>query len=346
MRLARFVPRLILLLGSALGLTACSEEGPADLRWEINFKCTSDARRTDSVRVRVLRDACGGTDQAYDTTLMSGQAGPEKVIEPGDYNLEVTALNDLEVPVAYACKPQRFPAEHLEIWLTTDACDREVAAMDSGLSFIKDADVEEESEDAEIVTPPPDDAAVPENCGVNPGKCACSTFGGRSYLMCPDSVSWTEARKRCKALGTDLAVIDSPEENAHIVAKAGGMTRWMGAHDRGDNGVGTSLGPACDATCRKPINAAEGTWKWIDPVGGGESGATFCTLSTETNQCPASVGKYANWAAGEPNNVHEKKCQYPADECAEGEDCAAIGGSGTWQDAECKVSLPFVCETR
>jgi hypothetical protein len=350
MRLARFVPFLVFLLISALGLTACSEEGgPADLRWEINFKCTGDAARTDHVRVRVLRDGCGGMDPAYDTMLTSGQMGPEQVLSPGDYTLEVTALTSAEVPIAFTCQEQVLPAERLEIWLTTDACDREIAAMDAGLPFVRDAGSDDDDSTDEI--PLVDASVCPaggcvDGCKIDPGPCSCSEFNGHTYLTCPAAKSWAEARKACKGLGTDLAVIETGQENAHIAAKGGGMTSWIGANDRGEDGTGTGLLTGCDATCRKPIGAAEGTWKWVDTAGGKETGPAFCALSLETNQCPANSGTYANWGAGEPNNTHTEKCIYPADPCAEGEDCGAITNGGTWQDLECKASLPYICETR
>lgn len=355
--LARFVPRLAFSLISALGLAACSGEGgPADLRWEINFKCTTDATLTDHVHVQVLRDGCGGSDEAYDTMLLSGETGPEQVLPPGEYTLQVTALSADDIPLAFACKDQELPARRLEIWLASDSCSREIAEMDAGeMGRVLDAGADEDDDSTDEV-PLIDASVCPEGgcqdgCKIDPGPCACSEFNGHSYLMCSGATTWAEARKACKALGTDLALIDSHEENSHIAAQASGMTSWIGANDRGDDGKSFSLipGPGCDPGCRRPPQGDEGIWKWVDTAAGKEAGPSFCSFDTKINQCPSSNGKYANWGAGEPNNtVPADQCggYYPSEPCNEGEDCGAMANGGSWQDLDCKASLPYVCETR
>src|SRR3954447_2888191 len=93
MRLARVVSSLLLVLFSAWVLAPCSGDGPADLRWDIDFKCPGEGARADSILVRVLRDGCGGTDPAYTASLTRGMPGPGEIVSPGDYYLEVTALD-------------------------------------------------------------------------------------------------------------------------------------------------------------------------------------------------------------------------------------------------------------
>ncbi len=357
--MTRFVPLLALSFISALGSAACSVEGgPADLRWEINFKCTADATLTDHVHVRVLRDGCGGKDAAYDTMLTSGEAGPAEVLQPGNYTLEVTAWTSDRVPLAFTCKDQALPAKRLEIWLSSERCEQQTMEMDAGKTpVVPDAASEEEDDrdDNTDETPIVDAAVCPDGgcqdgCKIDPGPCMCSEFDGKTYLMCPETKSWSEARKACKGLGTDLAVIDSHAENAHIAAQTSGKTAWIGANDRGDDGVGTLVGTGCDPTCRRPAGGVEGVWKWVDTATGKEDGPMFCTLSLSTNQCPSSAGKYTNWAAGEPNNTVPKEAcgigHYPSQECDEGEDCGAMGSGGTWQDLDCKARHAYVCEAR
>ena len=354
--MARFVSLLAFHFISALGWTACSREGgAADLRWDINFKCAADAVLTDHVHVRVLRDGCGGTDPAYDTMLTSGEEGPAELIRPGEYTLEVTAKTADGVPLAFACKAQTLPAKRLEILLSSQSCDRQTEELDGGkLPVTRDASQDEDDNTDQI--PIADAAACPEGgcqggCKIDPGPCACSEFEGKTYLTCSEAKSWSEARKACKGLGTDLAVIESHAENAHIAAQISGKTAWIGASDRGDDGVGSLAGlTGCDPSCRRPIKGAEGIWKWVDTASGKEDGPMFCTHSLSTNQCPSGGGTYVNWAAGEPNNTVPKEAcgigYYPSQSCDEGEDCGAMGSGGSWQDLECKAQHAYVCESR
>jgi hypothetical protein len=176
----------------------------------------------------------------------------------------------------------------------------------------------------------------------NPGDCSCVTFARHSYLFCPGATNWAFARARCREKGTDLAIITSAQENAFLLDHAGGMTRWIGANDRGESGISATLD--CSSRCSRPGGSStEGLWTWVDGPGNKERGAVFCEASPDSSKCPATSGGYANWSANEPTNAGN--CT-PFAECHEGEDCGALeGASGTWQDNTCGSNLPFICET-
>ncbi|MFT3926742.1 MAG: C-type lectin domain-containing protein [Myxococcales bacterium] len=339
-----------MVLSSAWFLTACPGDGPADLRWTIDFKCPSDAMRTMTLRVRVLRDACGGTDAAYDATLVRGEAGPDEIVSPGDYFLEVTAFEDsaMQVPVATACRAQALPAKSLSFTLTTDACDLQMPEMDGSLPRIDDGGVTPVDDSGVVVIPdPPADAGkcppegCPSGCKVDEGDCACSEYNGHTYLVCPSAASWDNARKGCRSHSTDLVVINSADENAYVASKLGGVTRWIGANDKGDNGKVYALD--CKTTCVK--QGDEGKWTWIDGPANNARGPALCDLNTDSKQCVAGAGQYVNWAAGQPDNTFSNELCYPSGPCPEGEDCATIGIDGTWNDSACSAALTYVCET-
>jgi hypothetical protein len=70
-----------------------------------------------------------------------------------------------------------------------------------------------------------------------------SQFNGHEYKYFPDVLSWKEARAKCVALGGDLVVIDSAEENwfvAQHIEAAGGIEAWFGATDQRVEGVWTT----------------------------------------------------------------------------------------------------------
>lgn len=303
--------------------------------------CPSDADLTTSVHIRVLKGGCSGGESVYEATLVRGDEAPEDVIPEGSYGLEVRAFDANQTLVAEACKEQKLPVRQVDIRLASLACEL-------GLDVPPDAGGKEPEPDADVC-PSENCPPVASPCTIaDPGDCTCVTFENHSYLFCPETLNWTKAREACRNKGTDLVVIDHAAENAFLVSQALGMSRWTGANDRGNNGSGTGLGPLCDDTCRKPGlgGAQEGIWKWVDPLSGSDRGATFCeVVSNQDPTCAASSGKYTQWAADEPNNVHANKCQYPGDSCDEGEDCGVIGPSGNWEDTVCSAKLPFICET-
>jgi hypothetical protein len=339
-RLTRLAP---LFVFSIWALSACSGKGPADLSWQIHFTCPSDADLTQSIRTRVLKDGCGGSDAVYDATLTRDEQGPAKVLPPGKYALEVTALDDAGMAVAADCETQTLPAKHVELWLASASCESQLP-LDAASGDADEPNLPDAATSADARVCPA--AGCHPNCAVDPGDCACTTFGAHTYLFCPDPKTWVDARAACRAKGSDLVIIESAEENAFVLSKSTGMTRWIGADDRGDDGKGTGLGADCDATCRAPVGAQEGRWTWVNAISGDEHGTPFCAVSSSDATCAASGGAYENWAPNQPDNAHTDKCLYPADPCAEGEDCGALSGSdGTWSDDTCSSKLPYVCET-
>lgn len=333
--MARFVSTL---LAAATLFIACSGEGPSDLQWDINFMCPSDADLTTQVHIRVLKGGCDGNESVYEAFLARGGEAPEDVISRGTYGLEVQALDADDAVVAQACNEQKLPAKRVAVVLASPTC----ALSDAGIPV----EPEPGAPDGEVACPAGGCEEEPKCMIDDVGDCTCQSFNGHGYLFCPQTLSWERARRACRDKGLDLTIIDSAEENAFLAAQAGGKSRWMGANDRGNNGLGASLGPLCDETCRKPIGSQEGTWKWVNALSDNERGATFCELaSSQDPTCVPDSGRYTNWAASEPNNTHASKCQYPGDSCDEGEDCGVITASGTWQDNACSASLPFVCET-
>lgn len=63
-------------------------------------------------------------------------------------------------------------------------------------------------------------------------------FKGVQYRVFLGNLKWSEARTRCKQLGGDLAVLDTPEKRAFFKAELGRLETYIGAY-RGNNGQWT-----------------------------------------------------------------------------------------------------------
>lgn len=309
-------------------ITACSGDGPARLAWEIEFACPADAANTEKLTFRVRTGGCSG-EAVYTADLARGGTVPSKLLDPGSYGLEVVASDAAGAALASDCSVHDIPAsETIQLTLRSASCvDGAIDAM------VPDAMVEV---DAEPQCMPPEDCRPcaqdgdPTDCP--PTSCTEQTLAGHSYLFCVDKQQWAGARTECRKLGRDLAIIETAEENAFLTTHINGSIHWIGANDRGSNGLGS---------CRK--SGDEGTWRWVNPVSGSDQGTNFCNASSNSSSCNFILGQYMNWSPGEPNN--DNCTCYPFAPCDEGEDCAAISASGSWQDQGCRAALPYICES-
>ena len=136
---------------------------------------------------------------------------------------------------------------------------------------------------------------------VNPSNCRC-------YKFIQESVTWTEANKRCQEIAPTnqppnppvtrrhLAAIENVEENNFVANLVGGKKAWLGG-----------------------FKFADGTWGWTDG------------LKWE--------GGYTNWRRGqgrpdEPNNFGGR------------ENSLLINwsGYGLWNDSPYQNKYSFVCQ--
>ncbi len=114
------------------------------------------------------------------------------------------------------------------------------------------------------------------------GPCPCSLLdaGGHRYVACNrEHVSWSEARRRCQAMGGDLAFPDDDAENTALSGALRALENrnyWLGGSDGGD----------------------EGTWRTV-----GDIEFTKCDLLG----CDCKIGN-CPWSDGEPNNWFGEDC--------------------------------------
>ena len=251
-------------LGSLL--LACSPEGPQRLSWEVAFPCPADALATEQLTFRVLKGGCAGTEVLYEETLIRGGSLPSKKLDPGSYGLSAVASGAAGM-VAQTCAEHELPAnEAIELSLHSESC----TVLDAGVA------------DAAPPCMPPMDCRPCAQDGdladCPPTSCTEQTLGGHSYLFCSDKQQWPGARTECRKLGRDLAIIETVDENAFITTQIAGSIHWIGANDRGNNGLGS---------CRK--SGDEGTWRWVNPASGTDQGSNFCNASTQSTTGSTSM---------------------------------------------------------
>jgi len=105
------------------------------------------------------------------------------------------------------------------------------------------------------------DGLVDEASCVTDGAVACTahTLGTTVYLVCPESLSWPEARGECEDLGYALVRIDSEEENAAVVGWAG-ATSWTRVNDRDAKGNFTWLDASAPTFTRWARGEPNDSW--------------------------------------------------------------------------------------
>ncbi len=99
-----------------------------------------------------------------------------------------------------------------------------------------------------------------------------SAFGGSCYAVSDALKTYADAASACEALGAQLVIIESAEENAHVQELCGGRGR-----------LGSGLGCHIGLT----ESADSENWFWAD---GTAAGTLF------------KWSGYTNWEKGEPNN--------------------------------------------
>jgi len=131
-------------------------------------------------------------------------------------------------------------------------------------------------------------------------------FNEDDYLFCNSKPgqTWAAARSFCQALNMDLAVIDSPEEDAFVASYS--LDNWIGCSDLD----------------------VEGDWRWIVP--GGATNGTLFWKGTASGT--AQGGQFVHWYSNiEPN-------AYMTDQ-----NCGRML-SGAWWDEGCGGDKGLVCE--
>ena len=191
-----------------------------------------------------------------------------------------------------------------------------------------------------------DDGQTCQNSGCKPADattCTAHRSGSHDYLVCDGSLTWTEARDKCRTWNMGLVVIDNQAENQFLQERVGSVNRWIGANDRGDNGN----------DCTK--SAEEGSWYWARPLAiagdtetSNDNGTLFCTAANGTS-CAAQGGRYQNWSPNEPNNSGCSCIIFICGNAPEGQDCGTMTPDGTWDDFSCSPAmgsrLGFICES-
>ncbi len=109
------------------------------------------------------------------------------------------------------------------------------------------------------------------------GECTLSSRNGRSYWVCSDELTWSEAQSRCTGVGAELVRIDDHGENQFVLTRHGAKAHWLGASDA----------------------AGEGSWRWLQGGevfwGGGAHGRS-------------TRGMFSAWKSGEPNQRGSARC--------------------------------------
>jgi hypothetical protein len=168
-------------------------------------------------------------------------------------------------------------------------------------------------EDPAPEDPAPEDPAAPSDGVQQPPRCRGVESTGpndRCYLAVSASLSWSDARRNCRARGNgwDLATIRSNAIN-RFVGNMIADEAWIGASDAAD----------------------EGQWAWV-----GDQTPFWRGTAANGN---AVNRAFESWSANQPNGSANTNCARLATPNA-----AALLGNPTWADVECEDVRPSVCE--
>jgi lectin-like protein len=156
--------------------------------------------------------------------------------------------------------------------------------------------------------------------------CRGFALAGHAYMFCAEPVDRGVALARCEAQGMKLTWVETPEENAELVRGVAAL----GLENPADAELLTQIG-ASDSS-------DETEWIW---VGNGVAldGFQFWEGDSADDGGEAVGGAYQNWATSEPNDD------------TGGEDCGVLSvfgsenrAAGQWDDRDCNIELPFLCE--
>jgi Lectin C-type domain len=129
-------------------------------------------------------------------------------------------------------------------------------------------------------------------------------YFGHRYMLCPDKVLFTAARDACRSFGMRLVRLTNGQEQSFLRLRSqqDGYPKFhIGASDA----------------------VQEGVWRWDD-------GTQFWSGAAAGM---AVGGKYAFWAAGEPNNQNGN------------ENCGEVQSIQGWNDSVCDFEAkPFICK--
>jgi hypothetical protein len=212
--------------------------------------------------------------------------------------------------------------------------------MSEGDASLLDAGVLDAGVAEEAGPPPATCEASPEVCdGIDsdcdgvidqgqtcPNGCAGFALAGHGYMFCAEPADRGVALARCAAEAMRLAWLETPQENAAVVAGIIGLD-LPGAGDEILAQIGAS------------DSDDEDEWFWIGNGAALDGFRFWSGNATDDDDARAIGGAYENWADGEPNDTDV-------------EDCAVLSVSGSenrargeWDDRDCELELPFVCET-
>ena len=156
-------------------------------------------------------------------------------------------------------------------------------------------------------------AGVCATASAPPAGCTAQSYGAHSYFFCSTKLDWIDARDACRMLKLDLTVVDDAAENTFV---HGAGQSWIGASD---------------------IDG-ENQWRALKPG--------------VASRAEGPIASYTNWASGQPDDtlhcagtvVVGNGCLIPTATKTD-EDCALMQTDGKWDDVQCPLLNPYVCES-